>query len=87
MSYLTIRYSCKQCGLHDVEVSVPAREFKAYDVRDWMRDVVHCIADSHRTLRPWCLAKEVTEVKIPLGGDWIGHPNSKPPPTPQAPGN
>lgn len=67
---MTIRcfYSCEGCGSRDVAVDVPERASDDMDVREWMEDAVRRILRDHRVRNPFCRAKAMQEIKIPVGG-------------------
>lgn len=71
---ITIKYSCFQCGLNKVEVSVPARG--AEDVVEWMESIVgHHIKADHTKRSPHCKATSVQNLMIPITGtDRVGGP-------------
>lgn len=81
---ISCRFSCAECGLTDVLVSVRARD-EAINVVEWMEGtVIVAIVRRHRLLSPWCRAKEIKEIKIPLDRDdpdaWVGKQTDRIPP-------
>lgn len=81
---ITVLFSCDTCGLKDVECLVRARQ-EQEGVVEWMQKVVlRCIADRHRSLRLFCDAKSLQNLKIPLDDDdesaWIGKQTDNKPP-------
>ncbi len=71
---IKIKYSCDDCGLKNIELSVPARGDE--DVVTWMKNSVGSnIKDDHTMRSPECPAEGAQEVMIPLTGtDKIGGP-------------
>lgn len=71
---ITVLYSCKQCGLKDRAVQVPAREHQDVDVVRWMREVVGSVlSDDHRRASPHCRPDSLSDIKIPLAdAEFIG---------------
>lgn len=60
-----ILYSCKECRLKDRMVTIQARANE--DVIQWTEGVLLVgIAKDHSIKSPFCTAKEITEVKIPI---------------------
>lgn len=65
-------YSCKICGLKDIEVDVPAREQE--DVLQWFDKILSpALSRDHRKRTYWCIPKELSDVKVPIGN----HPDAK----------
>lgn len=75
---MTIRvlYSCADCHLKDIGLDVPAR-VDDEDVRAWMDATVRLVAADHTRRRsPFCRAKALQELKIPVtGASKIGGPS------------
>jgi len=62
---ITVRYSCRDCGLIDVQVPVAVRG--AEDVGQWMDGVLlPALANDHRTRSPRCSPRTLANVKIPM---------------------
>lgn len=61
---VVVRYSCRVCGLADVEVSVPARESE--DVAQWMNATVRLLGADHFQRQPECSTEVLNDIKVPL---------------------
>ena len=75
MSELTVNvlYSCRQCGLRKVSVSVPARSSDAEDVVVWVEATGRLLGQDHMRRSPHCHITELSDVMIPItGADHIG---------------
>lgn len=76
MARIHCRFSCPQCGLKDVLVSVQARESPDVPVVEWMTDhVIIEMCRRHHLLSPNCHPNSLTDIKIPCEGgeeDWVG---------------
>ena len=60
------RYSCSDCGLKDVVVTVAARA-PGEDILHWMERVcLLAIAQDHSRRSPACLSTKMDELKIPI---------------------
>jgi hypothetical protein len=72
--YVKVKYSCTLCGVHRVEVDVPARTNE--DVVFWMQEVLGlAVSNDHRARSPLCESRTMSEVMIPLSGvDKLGGP-------------
>ena len=73
---ITCKYSCKECGLHRVEVQVPARP-KGMEIIHWLHKICgNTIAADHAMRSPACHADTMTDLMIPISGaDVIGGPS------------
>lgn len=72
---ITVLYSCAGCRLRNATVVVPARE-STEDVAVWMNDTVRRVSADHRRRSPFCRARAMQEVKIPMtGAERIGGPS------------
>lgn len=70
---IIVKYSCYECMLKNIEVSVPARENE--DVRIWMDNTIHYIANDHKKRSPQCHPKQLHDLMIPISNtDRIGGP-------------
>lgn len=81
---ITVRFSCKECGLVDVPCQVRARESEE-NVVSYVRDVVgRAIMEQHGRLSLLCEATSCQDVKIPVDAadpdGWIGKQTSIIPP-------
>lgn len=63
---ITVKYSCRDCRLHRVTVSVPARDSE--DVADWMKATVRLVSADHARRSPACHPKALSELLIPMDG-------------------
>lgn len=71
---ITVKYSCDVCGLTDVQVEVRAREDE--DVTTWMDQTVRRIARHHSGTSPFCTARTLKNLMIPItNADKIGGPS------------
>lgn len=74
---IEVQYRCAVCSSGWRVVSVPVRE-KGQDVVDWMnRSVIVGIGADHLKRSPFCLARSISETKIPLPaqeGGRVGEP-------------
>lgn len=72
---MVCRYSCRVCGLDDAEFTVPERAPNE-DLVTWMRRRMSvAVWQDHLRRSPACLAKTITDLKIPLDGrEHIGGP-------------
>lgn len=78
---ITAKYTCKQCGLTEVEIQVPARQSPNSDVKDWVEGVVgQSVRRDHHRRSPDCTCGKV-DLWIPIPKDedlkdgedyWIG---------------
>lgn len=64
---ITCFYSCEGCDLVKQPVDVDAREH-GEDVADWMRRTVSTLSADHRRRSPFCTAKVIQEVRVPITG-------------------
>jgi hypothetical protein len=72
-----IQYKCRLCAITNGRVTVKARTLSD-NILEWMdKVVIEAIAKDHRHRSPLCLAKEITEVKIPVQDDVIGKPHTQ----------
>lgn len=72
---IVVQYSCTVCAVRDVKVEVPVRESPDVDVVQWMKQTIARVAGHHRNLHPYCLAKALHDLKIPMQGvEWVGGP-------------
>jgi hypothetical protein len=68
---ITVRFTCKKCGLKKREVQVPARDTQT--LNEWMEIVKHCVADDHRTAEPKCHNLKVDLwIDEPEGSEFLG---------------
>ncbi len=68
-----VKYSCPLCGLFAVPCSVPARGEE--DVRAWVEQTIHLVAEDHARRSPSCHPKRLHNLMIPMAGsDRIGGP-------------
>lgn len=75
VSTITCKYSCVECGLHRVEVEVPARsDDPAEDAVTWLEKIATpALVRDHERRSPNCHPKTFSEVMIPVTGvDKIG---------------
>jgi len=72
---LRIRYSCKVCGLKDIEIQIPFRDSNE-DVVKWMESkVIPATGADHRRRSPLCMTQELSDLKIPItGAEYVGGP-------------
>ena len=87
---ITVKYSCKRCGLSDRECIVPARESPHDDVKEYVETVVAvCVGEDHARTSPACASTLMSKLMIPRNAEdpdyWIGkapgarhRPNSPP---------
>lgn len=73
---IAVRFSCKECGLKDIRVSVSARQ-EDEDVVHWVEKVMTvALCQRHALLSPSCRPKQLSDLKIPIEPDdhdgWIG---------------
>lgn len=71
---IELLYTCNDCGLSDVKVAVTARV--AEDVTVWMEEtVVPSVTWDHFKRSPYCMAKKLSQLKIPItGASKVGGP-------------
>lgn len=70
---IVLKWSCFQCGLHRVELSVPARGDE--DVLTWVAAVATAAGEDHDRRSPDCVIDALGELLIPIGGaEKIGGP-------------
>lgn len=70
---IKVRYTCTLCATLDVVVTVPARGDE--DVGKWLDQTAAYIGDDHRRRSPKCVARKMTNLKIPItGADKVGGP-------------
>lgn len=71
----TIKYSCPECGLRDVEVKVPFRR-SDHDVAEWMNELCVILSRDHDERSPQCHPEQLADIKIPTpeGTQWVGGP-------------
>jgi hypothetical protein len=62
--FITIKYSCRECGIVDRDVIVPARTTE--DLGVWMGTLGDCISTDHRLKSPRCRAQSMQNLKIPI---------------------
>jgi hypothetical protein len=67
-----VQYSCRKCGLADIEVQVPARGTE--DVIAWMNNtLLPGLVRDHHSRSPRCHPDTLSTVKIPMTGtDRVG---------------
>ncbi len=70
---ITVYYSCPQCGLRDVPVTVPARAVDQ-GVLHWMHATMQSTCDDHRARSPACHPDRLYDLKIPFDGQRVGDP-------------
>ncbi len=71
--FITVFYSCLDCGLIKRPVKVEARGEE--DVRIWMQKMGAALARDHMNRSPGCCPKTLADVTIPTTGtDRIGGP-------------
>ncbi len=64
---IEVLYTCDGCGLQKAKVNVKARTTE--DVALWMeRTAIHDIAQDHARRSPFCAAKTIKEIMIPMTG-------------------
>ena len=61
---ITLIYTCVPCGLHNVTLNVKARQEES--VTEWMDSILPLIAQDHSSRSPRCIARELTNLKIPI---------------------
>ena len=61
---IVVLYSCPECDLKDVEVTVPARTTE--DIIDWMNQTNLLLAKDHGRRSPRCFPRVLKNVKIPM---------------------
>lgn len=64
------KYSCRDCGLHRVVVTVPARNEES--VTEWMDATVLLLVRDHEHKSPRCHPKAFSEVLIPIRDEKTG---------------
>jgi len=70
---ITVKYSCKLCGLDKVDVVVPARGTE--DVLTWMDTMGRFLGEDHHRRSPYCTPTKLQDVMIPMTGtDRVGGP-------------
>jgi hypothetical protein len=63
-----VHYSCHSCGIIDREIEVPARGPE--DVLQWLEKVCAVVISAdHLRTSPDCRAREMQNLKIPIGSD------------------
>ena len=60
---ITVKFTCKACGMEKVEVQVPARSTE--DVRAWVESIAQMCGDEHCRRNPKCHSDRV-DLMIPL---------------------
>jgi hypothetical protein len=72
---IAVKYSCRPCGLHRVDVNVPVRG-EHEDVKHWVEETMGAaISADHAWRSPHCASREMAEVMIPIAGaDRVGDP-------------
>lgn len=60
-----LRYSCRDCGLHRVSCTVPARTADQ-DVVEWVEASMRLAAADHHRRNPGCRPREFAEVLLPM---------------------
>lgn len=72
---ITVKYSCKGCGLHRVEVEAPCRP-DPMDVVIWVQNVVGAyVQTDHKQRSPHCQSQEMSDLMIPIENrDYVGAP-------------
>lgn len=74
--FVTVKYSCKGCGLDKVECKVRARR-KKEDITVWVKHIcMGTVAHNHRLRSPACFS-QTCDLMIPVPKDndpdpWIG---------------
>ncbi len=68
---ITVKYSCFDCFLTNVEVIVPARE-PDEDVVRFMNQTIEHIGRDHHRRSPQCRPQELKNLMIPIEGDVVG---------------
>jgi hypothetical protein len=76
IAYITCKYSCDECGLHRVEVTVPARP-KSMDIARWVQNVAaYMVYADHSCRSPKCRSNTMSEMMIPItGAEILGGPS------------
>ncbi len=71
---ITVRYSCRGCGLENVPCDVPERE-QGSDVCAWAETILgQALADDHIRRSPDCMSR-ACDVMIPItGAQYLGGP-------------
>ena len=72
---ITLKYSCHECGLYKIELSVPEREEE--DVLTWMENTVGIqIKNDHSSRSPQCKSESIQDLMIPIpeGTQKVGGP-------------
>lgn len=72
---IVIMYSCVLCAVRDQSLSVPARMDPNSLVKEWVESTVTRVHADHLLRHPNCIAKELTDLKVPMdGASWVGGP-------------
>lgn len=67
--FITVKYSCKQCGLVGRDVIVPERKIEDDVVKYLELTVMDCVGADHRRVSPYCRATEIQDLMIPIKED------------------
>lgn len=60
---ITIRYSCKACGIKDRKIQVPNRTTES--LKEWEANVLtKGVVEDHSSVSPHCKTKAITEVVV-----------------------
>lgn len=65
----SVTYTWVTCGTFDRTVRVNKRR-PDEDIAQWVRGVVvPAVSANHQTRAPWCLAKQIDKLMLPLAGE------------------
>ncbi len=64
---ITIKFSCKGCGLKNHALQIPARtDTSITGLEKWMLKMGHWIYDEHKRRSPACRADAMQDLMIPM---------------------
>lgn len=70
---ITCFYTCKQCGLNEIPVEVPARDEE--DVVVWVKASAEIMGADHEKRNPTCPSRKIDlKIPVPPGAEKIGGP-------------
>lgn len=72
---VTVIYSCSICGLENSRLEMDARKPEE-DIGDWMEKLQLSLGMDHNKKSPFCKAGKLSEVKIPIQGEYVGAPDA-----------
>ena len=72
--FITVKYSCKECGIVNRDVIMPARKDESEPIEQYMKQVVEdCLCEDHARKSPRCKTQNLSDIMIPLSeGKAIG---------------